>query len=332
MRSPCWLLWLTWARLTWAGARIYSIHPIGGPVRGDTTVTVHGYSLEQVECIFTPARHPRAPPAVNVPCRYEAEAPDVGFRCECKSPVAPRYSTLQQVVDPNTGVMSMNFVPDDLDAFLSGPVVVTPSSPRGVDFSPFDVQYTYYDLNRIVNITSIEPTAGHPELETLVTVTGNGFASYGGLDAEGIRTHGVYCSYPGPEWDPLLPTTDEDYAYRDFASPGTLVDPHTILCALPPMVNNSDPVFLEVCLSGHPDVASAAGRARRDDFCTSSLVRFEYVDVVRTNLTLWNTSVLAGPVTGGVGATQIRRFEAPPLRRMLHTEPMSAQPLRPPRL
>ena len=40
------------------------------------------------------------------------------------------------------------------------------------------------------------------------------------------------------------------------------------------MGNNTSPVFLELCLSGHPDWASAGGRKDRDRYCTSSLVRF----------------------------------------------------------
>ena len=42
-----------------------------------------------------------------------------------------------------------------------------------------------------MNVTAIEPLAGHPELDTLVTVYGHGFVDYGGRD-------GVYCSFPGP--------------------------------------------------------------------------------------------------------------------------------------
>ena len=292
---PLLLLLLLLPKFASGGARIYSIHPIGGPVRGDTSITVLGYSLENIECVFTPPPIRDAPPAVGVPCRYEPEAPDVGFRCTCQVPPAPRLSTMQQVVDPATGTIAMMNVPIDPDAYISGAVVVTPASFRGVDFAPFDLLFTYYDLNRIVNVTSIEPTAGHPELHTLVTVHGNAFASYGG----------IYCSFPGPNWDALLWPGDPEWPYQEFANVGTLVDQHTILCDIPPMTNNSDPVFLEVCLSGHPDLASSYGRARRDDFCTSSLVRFDYIDFVRTNLTYWNTSVIAGPASGG---TRIRMF------------------------
>ena len=46
------LLLLLLPRLASGGARIYSIHPIGGPVRGDTSITVLGYSLENIECVF----------------------------------------------------------------------------------------------------------------------------------------------------------------------------------------------------------------------------------------------------------------------------------------
>ena len=84
-----------------------------------------------------------------------------------------------------------------------------------------------------------------------------------------------------------------------------MINESTLVCTIPPLVNNSDPVFVEVCLSGHPDNASATGRPQRDDMCTSSLVRFEYVDVVRSNYTIWNTSVVAGPIAGG---TDIKFF------------------------
>ena len=33
--------------------------------------------------------------------------------------------------------------------------------------------------------------------------------------------------------------------------------------------------------------------------CTTSLTRFDYIDLGLTNLTLKNTSVLAGPIAGG---------------------------------
>eukprot|EP00966_Prymnesium_polylepis_P012696 291706-Prymnesium_polylepis.1 len=106
--------------------------------------------------------------------------------------------------------------------------------------------------------------AGNPNSETLVTVHGNGFADFGG----------IYCSYPGALWDPLMPISDPDYDLWAFASPGTLISAQMIMCQLPPKGNNSSPVFLEVCLNGHPDRASPSKRVRRDSFCTSSLNRF----------------------------------------------------------
>ena len=65
------------------------------------------------------------------------------------------------------------------------------------------------------------------------------------------------------------------------------------------MGNNSDPVFLEVCIGGHPDEASQYGRSYRDEFCTSSLHLFEWVDMDWRNFTIWNSSTIAGPVAGG---------------------------------
>ena len=89
------------------------------------------------------------------------------------------------------------------------------------------------------------------------------------------------------------------WEYEAYVSTGTLIDSQTILCLVPPLGNNTSPVFLEVCLSGHPDRSVALGRAARDDFCTTSLNRFEYIDLAQTNLTLWNSSVIAGPIAGG---------------------------------
>ena len=300
-----------------AGSRIYSIEPIGGPVRGGQLITVRGHMLENIECIFTaPDGLANAPPPVGVPCLYSPDWPDVGFRCTCETPAAPRPSELQQNVDPTTGVISMDYVP--IGDYYTVPIVVTPAGSRGVDFSPFDITFTYYDLNGAVNVTSIEPKAGHPEMSTLVTVTGNGFRDYSAGLGRLSPGGGVYCSYPGPSWDPLLPPPNPDYEWQDFTSPATIVNEHRILCTIPPMTNNSDPVFLEVCLSGHPDVGNGAGRPRRDDFCTNSLVRFDYVDVVRTNMTIWNTSVLAGPIQGG---TAIRIFGKYGLKDFLTLQP-----------
>ena len=64
-----------------------------------------------------------------------------------------------------------------------------------------------------------------------------------------------------------------DYAYLSFATPATLINETALKCTLPPLQNNTSPVFVEVCLSGHPDTSSALGRPARDDVCTTSLVR-----------------------------------------------------------
>lgn len=282
-----------------AATALHSIVPDGGPVRGGVAVTVRGVDLENVECYFELRGYEGAPPAARVPCKYDTGADDIGFRCVCEAPPAPQLSKLERVVDPASGSTRFEYVP--ISGYLSVPVVVWAKGTRDVEFSPFDVLFTYYDLDLAVNVSSIEPTAGHPELETLLTVRGNGFVDHS-------AGNGVWCSFPGPHWDPFLPPIDPAYDYEDFTSPATVVSEHELLCQIPPMGNNSDPVFVEVCLSGHPDRTSSVGRSRHDDFCTASLTRFEYVDVVRTNLTLWNTSVLAGPIAGGTGVIAFGKF------------------------
>jgi hypothetical protein len=62
-------------------------------------------------------------------------------------------------------------------------------------------------------------------------------------------------------------------------------------------------------LSGHPDSSSVRGRQQHDHFCTASLNRFDYVDYAdRFNLTLWNASVIAGPLRGGTELEIYGRF------------------------
>ena len=83
----------------------------------------------------------------------------------------------------------------------------------------------------------------------------------------------------------------------DFTAKATVVDSTTALCKVPPIGNNTSPVFLELCLSGHPDWVG--GRPQdRDRYCTSSLVRFEYLNLPQTNLSVWNVSRIAGPTSG----------------------------------
>jgi hypothetical protein len=94
--------------------------------------------------------------------------------------------------------------------------------------------FTYYELNRAINVTAIEPTAGSFYVDTLVTVRGNGFVDYSGGG-------GVYCSFPGPYWDPFMLPTNPEYPYQDFTSPATIVSTTEIRCVVPPKGNNSDP-------------------------------------------------------------------------------------------
>ena len=159
-----------------AATALHSIVPDGGPVRGGVAVTVRGVDLENVECYFELRGYEGAPPAARVPCKYDTGADDIGFRCVCEAPPAPQLSKLERVVDPASGSTRFEYVP--ISGYLSVPVVVWAKGTRDVEFSPFDVFFTYYDLDLAVNVSSIEPTAGHPELETLLTVRGNGFVDH----------------------------------------------------------------------------------------------------------------------------------------------------------
>ena len=311
LRREIFLALVSVLHLAVAGPRIYSITPAGGPVLGDTSITIVGHDLQNIECVFDLPKSytTQRPPEVGTVCKYDPQADDAGFKCTCLTPPAPRLSELQQQVDPNTGAVTEVWVA--LTDYMPVGVTVKPRGVLKADFAPFDTIFTYYDLNKLVNVTSILPTSGHPELETVVTVTGNGFVDHSGGD-------GIYCSFPGPNWDPLLSPAAAIWPYEDYTVRATLLSSTSLLCTIPPLGNNSDPVFVEVCLSGHPDRASQYGRARRDDFCTSSLVRFDYVDQVKTNLTLWNSSVLAGPVAGG---TAIRVFG-----KYGFTDPISLSP------
>ena len=272
-----------------AGFQVQAVHPLGGPVGGDTSVTVTGYGLAGVECEFVKEGAPgTVPEPKRSMCKFDAKAPDLGRSCVCSAPKAPRFEQTTEVTD-NLGVVTKVVTP--IGDFLPGPVIVTAvTSEAEQDWSPFVARFTYIEYNKEVYVDSIEPWGGHPELYTLVTVTGSGFVDWGA---------GVFCSFPGPDFDPFLPTFDPEYDHKEFVSPATLVSEKQLLCTIPPLANNSDPVFVEVCVTGHPDHASVFGRMRRDDFCTASLTRFDYADTPYTNLTLWNSSVVAGPVDGG---------------------------------
>ena len=267
--------------------RIFSIHPQGGPVIGGTQLTVTGEDLNDnsMECIFgnsdelLPNQVDRL---VYTSCKYNtlAKREFQGHECKCEVPAAKK----QEGVDGG------------LDTYVQGAYQVQVAM-MGYDIlpSPMPFFYTYFEWNTHVNVTQLVPSAGGKYVSTLVTVHGNGFADYGG----------TFCSYPGRNWNPYMPKDHPDYhAYR-FTARATLVDSSTLLCTLPPQGNNTSPVFLEVCMGGHPDLAEQPeGRARRDDHCTASLHVFEYVDLedelsLRTNFTIYNLSAITGPVAGG---------------------------------
>ena len=89
-----------------AGPRIYSLTPSGGPVLGDTAITVLGHDLENIECVFALPKAYRQdrPPSVGAICQYNAQADDAGFRCVCVAPPAPRLAKLQDVVDEESAL------------------------------------------------------------------------------------------------------------------------------------------------------------------------------------------------------------------------------------
>ena len=212
-------------------ALVYDIKPVGGPVFGDTIITLRGVGLDFVSCQFQlPGDNP--PARQTAPCVFNPQDVPLGSSCKCTTPRAPQYTTTMQVFDPLTNQNRPTQVPtSDL---LHGPVVVTAEGSWGRSFSPFAVTFTYYELNRAINVTSIEPTAGSFYVDTLVTVRGNGFVDYSGGG-------GVYCSFPGPYWDPFMLATNPEYPYQDFTSPATIVSTTEIHCVVPPKGNNSDP-------------------------------------------------------------------------------------------
>jgi hypothetical protein len=160
------LLWLIVERYAALKSRIYDIRPVGGPIFGDTAITLNGYGLQGVECIFA-KDVPDPPPTLTAPCKFEPGDPDAGKVCVCAVPRAPQYSKVVEVTDPQTGAISLASVAaSDL---LAGPVVVTAAGVAGSDFSPFDVSFTYYELNSAVHVEWIEPTGISASLEHAIT-------------------------------------------------------------------------------------------------------------------------------------------------------------------
>ena len=264
--------------------RVEEIFPTGGPVRGDTAITVYGRGLAGVECFFG-STIPGDESVQRSTCQASATSSDYGKRCVCVTPAANRPTSTVETINA-AGEVEVQVV--ITGSFVAGRASVRAMGQFGTAWAPWDTYFNYYSLNTDVNITSIEPAAGNPLTETVVTVRGNGFFDYGG---------GVFCSYPGPHWDHNMDDDDPDYTHQDFTSPATVVSSELLLCHLAPLVNNTSPVFVEVCLNGHPDRVSPFKRRWRDNFCTASLHRFEYIDM--SNLTIWNATVISGPIEGG---------------------------------
>ena len=284
--------------------RVEEIYPTGGPVRGDTSITVYGSGLAGVECFFGITIPGKMAPQRST-CKSSETAWDYGRRCVCTTPPAPRPTTTVVEMSDQGSLEATTVFTGDYEA---GPVPVRAVGQFGHAWAPWDTLFEYYLINTAVKVTSIEPTAGNPQSETVVTVRGRGFIDYGG----------IFCSYPGPHWDHTMKPEDPAYPYQDFTSPATVISSELLLCHLAPAVNNTSPVFVEVCINGHPDRASLARREQRDSFCTASLQRFVYADL--SNLTIWNASVISGPISGGTEVT------TPPHPSPSHPIPSHATP------
>ena len=285
------------------GPKMYDIQPRGGPVLGGTRMTVLGESLTGLDCVLGDAT-----PEDELDPILAAQGLDGRFRTPC----APNRMTYI----PSTECFCL--IPPakkdaDTEEYITGPmrVEIQEGMFNDMPWTPFEVFYTYFEHNTQVQVTSIRPSAGGRNRATLVTLTGIGFADYGGVSGPGS---GVFCSFPGAYWndnyrempiwiDEPRRIPEPDALGYDFTAKATVVDSTTALCKVPPIGNNTSPVFLELCLSGHPDWASAGGRKDRDRYCTSSLVRFEYLNLPQTNLSVWNVSRIAGPTSGGTPLT-----------------------------
>ena len=119
--------------------------------------------------------------------------------------------------------------------------------------SPIQFHFTYFEYTTKVNVTELVPSAGGKHVPTLVTVRGNGFADHGG----------IFCSFPGAQWDEMMSDRELDYPWRSFTTRATLIDASTLHCLVPPQGNNTSPVFLEVCIGGHPDEVKLRSQKRR---------------------------------------------------------------------
>ena len=142
------------------GQRLYEIHPVGGPVLGDTAITVIGTGLSGVECQFEkrwPPDFEDPPPPQRTTCKFNVE--DGGTVCVCAAPKAPRRQEVTEAVD-QFGVTTTVITP--IGDYIGGEVVVTAQNEEGEEWSPFDVTFHYYSYNREVWVDAIEPSAGEP--------------------------------------------------------------------------------------------------------------------------------------------------------------------------
>ena len=260
--------------------KIFSIYPHGGPVMGGMQITVTGQDLNDptMQCIFgnSDSLASVQESLVYTSCKYSMLAPLAiqGHECKCFVPMANKLDA------PDGGLQTYVQGEYQLQVAMDLYEILPP---------PVPFYFTYFELTTEVNVTELIPSAGGKYVPTLVTVHGNGFADHGG----------VYCSFPGRHWNRWMWSGDPNYhAYR-FTARATLIDSSTLLCTMPPQGNNTSPVFLEVCMGGHPDEASPTGRSMRDEFCTASLHVFEYVDFDLLNFTIYNLSAITGPVAGG---------------------------------
>lgn len=231
--------------------QVYSISPTGGPVRGGTQLEVRGNDLDDqtMECNFGNSESYLE--LSRTPCKFDTTAPSSqqGAMCLC---IVPALHSLASGIS--------------LGEYQTGNGHQLQVSRAGYDpaWTPFPTTFTYFEYNKVVNITALVPSVGDIRSTTYVTVAGNGFADRGG----------IFCSFPGARWNERMDEDDDEYHFTRFMTVGTLITEKAVLCRVPPLGNNTSPVFLEVCIGGNPDEASPMRRRWRDEFCTASLHTF----------------------------------------------------------
>ena len=142
------------------------IFPLGGPVTGNTAVTITGHAFQDLG---------------DVKCRFgvdEVQARVVNETIiECSSP----------------GCASPTCIAGQEEKHVSVPLEV---SMNGVSFTGSGLQYTYYDM-RHVHISRLDPSGGPSTGGTAITVWGVSFRDLtsGAGGVHGARLQGIKCKY-----------------------------------------------------------------------------------------------------------------------------------------